>query len=223
MIDVCRVVFFLLWVNSLPPIVSLIVGDRYGLAIDGGKLWFDGRPIFGENKTIRGIAACVTGSILVFPLLGEAWWIPGIAAFLAMAGDLVSSFIKRRSRLHSGKQVVVLDQLFEALFPLLFLNHYLLLDLEQNFFILLIFITISYWSSRLWLHITSRPLYHNYPRIVRSSVRVREWRACHKPLARWQTWFNLSSFLSEQVLLVCFFKLTGLYARGKKNALNFQG
>ncbi len=210
MIDICRMVFFLFLVNSLPPIVAVLMSDRYGFAVDGGKMWFDGRPIFGSHKTFRGIAAGVTGGTLTFSLLGVSWWVAGIAALLAMTGDLVSSFIKRRSTLASGEEAIILDQIFESLFPLLFLNQYLLLNLKQNVVIILLFIITAHWSSRLWLHITSRPLPKKYPRIIRSNIRIREWRACHEPLARWQTWFNLTSFLSNQIFLTWFFKLTGL-------------
>lgn len=222
MSEIFKVVLFLLWVNGLPPIVSVVAGERYSRALDGGKLWLNGRPLFGRNKTIRGVVAGVAGGILVFPLLGQPWWIAGIAALLAMAGDLVSSFIKRRRALHSGKEAVVLDQIFESLFPLLFLNRYLLLGSTQNILILVLFIAIAYWSSRLWTYITGRPLPKDYPRTVRSSVRFREWRACHEPLARWQAWFNLTSFLSDQIVLTWFFKITGLYTKGEKNALDLK-
>ena len=222
MFDVFRLLVFLLWVNSLPPIVAVIVGDRYRRAVDGGRMWFDGRPLFGDHKTIRGLTVAITGGTLAFAWLKIPWWVAGIAALLAMSGDLLSSFIKRRSYLNSGQGVVVLDQLLEAFLPLLFLNRYLVLDLKQNGTILILFITASYWCSRLWIYITGRPLPKNYPRTVCSSVRFREWRACHEPLARWQAWFNLTSFLSDQVFLTCLFKLTGLYAQGEKNALDIR-
>jgi predicted MPP superfamily phosphohydrolase len=214
-----RIVLFLLWVNGLPPLVSMIAGNRCNLPVDFGRLWFDGQPVFGTHKTVRGIAASVIGGIVSFPLLGVAWWVAGIAAGLAMAGDLVSSFIKRRCRLECGEVVIVLDQIFESLLPLLFLNRYVPLSIIQNIFLLLVFIAISSLSSRLWSYITGRPLPEYYPRIVHSGVRFREWRSCHEPLARWHAWFNLTSFLSDQVFLTWFFKLTGLYAKGEKNAL----
>ena len=222
MADVCRVILFLYLVNILPPIASIIFGDRYGFAVDGAKLWFDGRPIFGNHKTIRGIAASVIGGTLAHILLGVSWWVAGIAVLLAMAGDLASSFIKRRSAIASGKEVVILDQVFESLLPLLFLNKYLSLDLSQNISILLLFNITAFWSSRLWLHITENSLPKKYPRIIRSNIRIREWRACHEPLARWQTWFNLTSFLSNQIFLTWLFKLTGLYTSGIKNALDIK-
>ena len=222
MVDVCRVVLFLFLVNILPPIASIIFGDRYSSAVDGGKLWFDGHPIFGNHKTMRGVAASVVGGALAFFLLGVTWWIAGIAALLAMIGDLTSSFIKRRSTFASGEEVILLDQIFEGLFPLLFLNIFLVLDPPQNLIILLLFIFTAFWSSRLWLHITKSSVPKKYPRIIRSNIRIREWRTCHEPLARWQTWFNLTSFLSNQICLTWFFKLTGLYTRGTRNALDIK-
>ncbi len=222
MLEILEIVFFILWVNGIPPLVSLLVGDRYNLPVDCGLQWFDKRPLFGSHKTLRGVIAATVLGTAVFPLLKVSWWITSIAAVLAMAGDLFSSFIKRRFWFYSGKEIFVLDQVFEALFPLLFFNRYLVLDLKQNSIILAIFIVFSYCSSRLWSHIVGRPLPKNYPRIVTSAVRFREWRACHEPLARWQTWFNLTSFLSDQIFLTWFFKLSGLYTRGEKNALEIK-
>ena len=67
-----------------------------------------------------------------------------------------------------------------------------------------------------------RPPLENYPRINRSTVRLREWRSCHPPLARWQTLFNITSFLSYDIILTRFFKLVGLYDNGLQNSLNVQ-
>jgi hypothetical protein len=220
MVHVLKLVLFLLWVNSLPPLVAMLLDHRYDLAVDGGRLMPDGRPIFGPNKTIRGVAAGVTGGALAFPLLGQSLWVAGAAALLAMLGDLLSSFVKRRSALDSGRNAAILDQLFESLFPLIFLNFFLSFTLVDNILALSLFIATAYCSSRLWLFVTGHPVPKDYPRIIRSTVRFREWKSCHTPLSRWQIWFNLTSFLSDQILLSWFFRLTGLYARGERNALD---
>lgn len=222
MLEIFKIVFFLLWINGLPPLVAILLRDRYDRAVDGGKHWIDGRPIFGPNKTLRGIIAGSAGGTLLFPLIGQAWWVAGITGLLAMIGDLLSSFIKRRSALPSGRNVVVLDQLFETLFPLMFINLFHPLTFLQNICILALSIITAYTCSRIWIHITERPIPDDYPRVVRSTVRFREWKACHRPLAQWQVWFNLTSFLSDQILLTWFFKLTGLYATGERNALNIR-
>jgi predicted MPP superfamily phosphohydrolase len=220
MLDIIVVVFFLLLVNGLPPVTAIVAGDNFGSAVDGGRLWLDGRPIFGKNKTIRGIIAGSLGGSLTFMILGLPWRITILTALFAMVGDLLSSFIKRRLAFHSGRDIVILDQLFEALFPLAFLNLYLSLSILQNIAILLFFIITAHTASRIWTHVTSRPPPPDYPRTIKSSVRFREWKACHTPLAKWQVWFNLTSFLSDQVLLTWFFRITGLYEKGEKNALN---
>ncbi|MBC8318905.1 MAG: CDP-archaeol synthase, partial [Desulfobulbaceae bacterium] len=219
---VAKIVIFLLWVNFVPALANLIWGDRFTTPVDGGLLWFDKRPIFGPNKTIRGIILSTLGATAIFPLLGPIWWLASIAALLAMAGDLLSSFIKRRFNLSSGRTVVVLDQIFESLFPALFLSLFLSLTVMQVAIILLCFMPVSFLGSFFWNYITYRPPQENYPRIIRSPVRFREWRSCHTPLARWQGMLNLTSFLSNQVCLTSFFKMTGLYEAGISNTLNVQ-
>jgi hypothetical protein len=217
---VVKIVVFLLWVNFLPPLANLFWRDRLATPVDGGVLWFDKRPIFGPNKTIRGIIASMLGGAAVFPLLGAAWWLAAITALLAMVGDLLSSFIKRRFNLASGKTVIVLDQIFESLFPSLFLGPFLALSAAQLLTIVLCFIPVSYVGSCFWNYITYRPPQENYPRLIRSPVRFREWRSCHTPLARWQVMFNLTGFLTNQVFLASFFKTIRLYEAGVRNALD---
>jgi CDP-2,3-bis-(O-geranylgeranyl)-sn-glycerol synthase len=53
------------------------------------------------------------------PLVGLDWITGTQVGGAAMAGDLFSSFLKRRLRLPAGAQAVGLDQIPESLFPLL--------------------------------------------------------------------------------------------------------
>ncbi len=222
MIVAATIVLYLLWINALPPLVSMFCGDRWNMPLDGGRVWRDQQPLFGPHKTIRGILSSLLGGSIVAPLIGVVWWVGALASLLAMSGDLLSSFIKRRRTLKSGTEIVVLDQFFESLFPTLFLGQVLNLSWEQIASIQILFITIAYWSSRFWHFIIYRPPLKNYPRQVRSTVRLREWRACHSPLARWQAVFNLTSVLSDLVFLTPLFKLTGLYEKGRTNALKIE-
>ncbi|MBU3983042.1 MAG: CDP-archaeol synthase, partial [Proteobacteria bacterium] len=222
MIVAATIALYLLWINALPPLISMFFGDRWNMPLDGGRVWRDQQPIFGPHKTIRGILSSLLGGIMVTPLIGIAWWVGALTALLAMSGDLLSSFIKRRRTLKSGTEIVILDQLFESLFPALFLTHVLDLSWEQIAVIQILFIIIAYWSSRFWYFIMYRPPLENYPRQVRSTVRLREWRACHFPLARWQALFNLTSVLADLVILAPLFKVTGLYEKGTRNALKIE-
>lgn len=217
-----KVTAFILWVNFLPPVAALILGDRFNRPLDGNRSLLGHYPVFGPHKTIRGVVVSCVGGTIMFPLLGVAWWVAGAASLLSMAGDLLSSFIKRRCNFPSGKNIIVLDQIFECLFPALFLKHYLWLTIWQFGAVLLCFIPVAYLGSCFWSFITFRNPRENYPRVLRSTVRMREWRSCHVPLARWQVLFNLSSFLGYRILYTWFFKLTCLQARGTQNTLNVE-
>ena len=222
MVDVVKVVLFLLWVNFLPPLANLILKESFNQPLDGNRVLFDGRPLFGPHKTIRGVLASVLGSLVFWPLLGLPWFMVASAALLAMVGDLWSSFIKRRFNYESGDSVPVLDQLFEGLLPLFLLVQGLGLAWWQGLLVMTIFIPITIWGSWFWQHILYRPPIKNYPRIIRSSVRLREWRACHQPLARWHSWFNFPNFILYRMILTWFFKATGLYAQGVRNTLDIR-
>jgi len=219
---VIKVTAFLLWVNFLPPLANIIWGERFNRPVDGDRLWFDNHPIFGAHKTSRGILISLLGGMAVAPLLGVRVPVAGAAAGLAMAGDLLSSFIKRRPNLPSGRNVIVLDQIFESLFPTLFLKGFLQLSWGQVLVILLCFIPFAFLGSWFWNFIMFRPPLENYPRVIRSTIRLREWRSCYVPLARWQIILNLSNFLTQDILYSWFFRLTNLQEAGLRNSLDVQ-
>lgn len=222
MLVVIKVTVFLLWLNFLPPLANILWGERFNRPVDGGRLWLDGHPLFGDHKTIRGILVCLLGGTIVAPLLGVGFPLAAAAALLAMTGDLLSSFIKRRLNMPSGRNVIGIDQIFESLFPALLLKGIFHLTWLQILILLLLFILIAYPGSCFWNFLMFRPSLDNNPRMLRSTVRLREWRACHMPQARWQTLLNLSSFLAYEVLYSWFFKLTCLQEKGLQNALDVQ-
>jgi CDP-diglyceride synthetase len=87
--------------------------------LDGGAPFVDGRPIFGPAKTIRGIVASVLATSICATLMGLGWNVGVVIATFAMAGDLFSSFVKRRLDLASSSMAIGLDHVPESLFPLL--------------------------------------------------------------------------------------------------------
>ena len=87
--------------------------------IDGNTRFVDGRPLLGPSKTIRGIVVSLLVTALGAPLIGLQFEIGLLVAAAAMAGDLVSSFLKRRFGLAPSSKATGLDQIPEALFPLL--------------------------------------------------------------------------------------------------------
>ncbi|MBA3004015.1 MAG: CDP-archaeol synthase [Desulfurivibrio sp.] len=214
-----KILFFLFWGNLLPPLASIALGDRLARPVDNGCTWFDNKPLFGPHKTIRGIMASLIGGTLTFHLLGVSWQTAAYAAGLLMAGDLLSSFIKRRMGLASGESVFGLDQIFEALLPAIYLGSRLQAPLWAAPLALIIFIPVAHGGAWFWKYILFKPPMENYPRFVRSTVRLREWRSCHQPLARWHVLFNLSSLVYNRVLVSTVFRLLGRYSQGVANAL----
>jgi CDP-2,3-bis-(O-geranylgeranyl)-sn-glycerol synthase len=104
--------------NGAPVIAKKVMGDRLGAPLDGGKVLFDGKPVFGPTKTVRGIVT----SLLVTPtaglIMGFSWQLGVLVAVGAMAGDLFSSFAKRRMRMSSSSMALGLDHIPESLLPL---------------------------------------------------------------------------------------------------------
>jgi CDP-2,3-bis-(O-geranylgeranyl)-sn-glycerol synthase len=105
--------------NGAPVIATRIFGQRFSWPLDDGVEFVDGKPLFGKSKTVRGIAVSILASALAAPLLGLGWKTGIAVGSAAMAGDLVSSFVKRRLNLTPSSRATGLDQIPESLFPLL--------------------------------------------------------------------------------------------------------
>lgn len=97
-----------------------------GQPMDFGKRFFDGKPLFGSHKTVRGfLAGLIVGTLvgLVQTLLFEQvlfqyspqFKYPIFLGFTlslgALTGDLIESFIKRRLNRVPGSFLPVADQI----------------------------------------------------------------------------------------------------------------
>ena len=116
---VLKLLVLLALANGVPVVAKKIFGGCFAHPLDGNAVFADGRPLFGRSKTIRGVALAVLAATLGAPLIGLEWQIGVVVGSLAMAGDLVSSFVKRRLDLPPSSRASGLDQVPEALFPLL--------------------------------------------------------------------------------------------------------
>ena len=105
--------------NGTPIVAKKIFGPRFSFPLDAGTIFFDGRPLFGHSKTIRGIVVSILVTAVSAPLIGLDLTIGAMVAGAAMAGDLFSSFVKRRLNLPPSSQALGLDQVPESLFPML--------------------------------------------------------------------------------------------------------
>jgi CDP-2,3-bis-(O-geranylgeranyl)-sn-glycerol synthase len=139
-----------------------------GSPIDGGRNFRDGRRIFGDGKTWRGLLAGISaGIILGIIQIGiqavaglvflPALTIPVIVLLSAGAllGDLAKSFFKRRIGKEKGEQWIIADQY----------------DFVAGAFILLIIfqyewvVTTLTWPIVFWI-IVITPLLHRLVNII---------------------------------------------------------
>jgi len=125
--------------NTMPIIARLVLKRRAETPVDFNMPFWDGRPLFGPHKTWRGIAASIAGTALMSWMvdMGPAagFWL----ASFSMAGDLISSFIKRRLNLKSGARATGLDQAIEAFLPLALMKNQLSLTWTECFGITIVF------------------------------------------------------------------------------------
>ena len=105
--------------NGTPLIAKKIFGRHFACPLDAGITFFDQQPLFGSSKTLRGILLSILATTASAPLVGVNPGVGTVAASAAMAGDLFSSFVKRRLNLPPSSQALGLDQVPESLFPLL--------------------------------------------------------------------------------------------------------
>lgn len=105
--------------NGSPVIVTRLLHHRGNWPVDAGRLWRDGRRLFGPSKTWRGLASGTLSCLLFAAWLGLGWVFGAVFGLLALLGDLLSSFLKRRMGLGASARALWLDQLPEALLPML--------------------------------------------------------------------------------------------------------
>jgi hypothetical protein len=145
--------------NGAPVILNALLHTRCSYPLDGGATLPDRQPLFGASKTIRGILVSVIATAACAPLVRLSWKLGLAVGVVAMAGDLFSSFLKRRMQLPAGGRATGLDPIPEALFPALALRHALALSLLDVVVVVAVFFLGEVVLSILFykLHLRERP------------------------------------------------------------------
>jgi len=119
----------------------------------------DGQPLFGASKTVRGLLASIAATTPGAVVLGLDWSTGALLAAASLAGDLLASFTKRRLGMPEHAQAFLLDQIPEALLPLLLLGTRLELSAAGIAVTVAAFVILELVLSRLLfrLHIRDRP------------------------------------------------------------------
>lgn len=139
----------LLIANGSPVVVRMLLDERLAWPLDGGVVLADDRPLFGASKTWAGLAAALVATTLSAPLFGLSAGLGLLLGGGAMAGDLFSSFVKRRLRLESGAMALGLDQVPESLLPLLLCQPLLALSWIQVALLTVAFLAANLLISQL--------------------------------------------------------------------------
>jgi len=146
----------LLIANASPVIARVVLGDSLAAPLDFDRTLGDGRPLLGPSKTWRGLATAALVSTLCAPLLGLAWQIGTLVGVLAMLGDALSSFVKRRLGMASGAMAPGLDHIPESLLPLLACRPLLALSWTEVVLSSLGFMAANLLLSRVAYHLGLR-------------------------------------------------------------------
>ena len=101
--------------NATPVVLS------GGGPLDGDRNWIDGKPLFGDHKTVRGTLSGLAAGVLIGVLQGAP--MRGVLlAVGAIGGDLIVSFIKRRLKLKPGAMFPLADQMDFIVFAVILLS-----------------------------------------------------------------------------------------------------
>ena len=146
---ILQLLILLMLANGTPLIAKKLFGARYSYPLDGNVTFADGRPVFGRSKTIRGIVLAGLITTTAAPVIGLRWEIGLLIGGFAMAGDLFSSFCKRRLGLPTSSRASGLDQVPEALLPLLACRELLALSAPDIAVCVVMFVAGEVVLSRL--------------------------------------------------------------------------
>jgi CDP-diglyceride synthetase len=152
--------FLLLVANGAPIIARDLLKEHLNYPIDGGRIWYDGRPLFGPAKTVRGLLAAGIATGCAAPLVGRPLLLGVLLGLCAMGGDLLSSCIKRRLGIKSSARALGLDQSLEALVPVLVLQTSFAFQTVDIVIVVLAFFVLEIGLSRVLycLHIRDQPM-----------------------------------------------------------------
>lgn len=145
--------------NGAPILINKALGKRWAWPADNKLKLHDGHRLFGNTKTWRGLCSAMFFTALAAILIGIEPLTGLLFGALAMTGDLLASFIKRRMSYTESTRARGLDTVPESLLPILLLKEPLALSLFDIILIVALFFLIEESISPILyrLHIRKRP------------------------------------------------------------------
>jgi CDP-2,3-bis-(O-geranylgeranyl)-sn-glycerol synthase len=154
-----KLVLLLAVANGTPVIAGKLFGAFLSYPLDVGKNFVDGRRIFGPSKTVRGVILAAIATSACAPFFGIAWTTGLVIGLVSMAGDLASSFAKRRMAYPPSSRALGLDQIPESLLPAIAAMRLMALTVVDVILVVAIFFVGELVLSRLLfkLHVRDQP------------------------------------------------------------------
>lgn len=149
LLDGIRALALLLAANAVPVIVAQLARGRWSAPLDFGYVMPDGERLFGSHKTWRGLLAGTLAGAAVGALFDLSLEVSAGFAATSLVADAVSSAAKRRMHLQPGTEYVGLDQIGEALLPLILFARPLSLGLAEIAGVALTFTVLDIATARL--------------------------------------------------------------------------
>src|SRR5215470_19272100 len=134
--------------NGTPVVAKKFLGERFAIPLDGGLGFVDGRRLLGPSKTLRGVILSVLATSIGAPILGLELQVGAVVGGVAMFGDALSSFLKRRLGLPPSSMATGLDQIPESLLPVLACSATLPLTLTDVAVVVVVFLAGEIVLSR---------------------------------------------------------------------------
>jgi CDP-diglyceride synthetase len=155
-----KALLLILVANSAPILIRQVpLLEKFSYPLDSKIKFFDGRRLLGDAKTWRGIVAAILATMVCSMVLQTGWITGLIVGMLAMLGDALSSFVKRRLAMAPSDMAIGIDQIPESLLPLIYLHYNWQLGWQYVWLLMLIFMGLELVLSRILyrLHIRNRP------------------------------------------------------------------
>ena len=158
-LKILELLLLLMLANGSPLFAKWLLGSRWSRPLDGNVRLTDGRRLLGQSKTMRGVLLAILVTAAGSALLGLGWRLGALVGSSAMAGDLFSSFVKRRLGMAPSSKAAGLDEIPEALLPALACRDWLCLSfIDIALTVALFFIGEIVWSRLFFaLGLRDRP------------------------------------------------------------------
>lgn len=146
--------------NSAPILIRHVpLFNSFTWPIDARIKFVDGRRLLGDSKTWRGVVTAVIATAICSAIFHKGLLTGFVVGLLAMCGDALSSFTKRRLGLRTSAMALGLDQTPESFLPLFYLHYHWQLAWQRIWLLVLFFIILELLLSRVLfrLHIRKRP------------------------------------------------------------------